>query len=158
MCAPTVIMKVSIVESANRGPYTKKREFYVIIERTEDGCFLVEVPRLRGFHSYWDTLDEFMTNIREVILLCLDDLPEYGDSEYSTEIAGIQRIEMEALRRMPLLPVLRASEVITALEQPRFERVWQRGSHVTMRHPCGRTTVLPYDGPRDVHPNMTHKI
>ena len=96
MCAPTVIMKVSIVESANRGPSTEKREFYVIIDKTEDGCFLVEVPQLKGCHSYWDTLDELMTNIREVILLCLYDLPDYDDSDYSTEIVGIQRIEMEA--------------------------------------------------------------
>ena len=37
-----------------------------------------------------------MTNIREVILLCLDDLPEYDDSDYPSEIVGIQRIEVEA--------------------------------------------------------------
>ena len=73
-----------------------KREFYVVIEKTEDGCFLGEVPQLKGCHSYGHTLDELMANIREVILLCLDDLPEYDDSDYPSEIVGIQRIEVEA--------------------------------------------------------------
>ena len=73
-----------------------KREFYVVIEKVEDGCYLGEVPQLKGCHSYGHTLDELMTNIREVILLCLDDLPEYDDSDYPSEIVGIQRIEVEA--------------------------------------------------------------
>ncbi len=48
------------------------REFYVMIERDEDGYFVGEVPQLRGCYSQGKTLDELMANIREVIELCLE--------------------------------------------------------------------------------------
>lgn len=47
------------------------REFYVIIERDEDGYYVGEVPQLRACYSQGSTLDELITNIREVIELCL---------------------------------------------------------------------------------------
>jgi predicted RNase H-like HicB family nuclease len=49
-----------------------KREFYVLIEQDEDGYFVGEVPQLRGCYSQGKTLDELMSNIREVIQLCLE--------------------------------------------------------------------------------------
>jgi predicted RNA binding protein YcfA (HicA-like mRNA interferase family) len=58
---------------------------------------------------------------------------------------------------MPRLPVVRAREVIRALQRLGFERVRQRGSHITMHHPDGRTTIVPDHGTRDLHPNMTYK-
>lgn len=48
------------------------REFYVLIERDEDGFYVGEAPQLRGCYSQGRTLDELMTNMREVIELCLD--------------------------------------------------------------------------------------
>lgn len=71
------------------------REFYVVIEKTKDGCYLGEVPQLKGCHSYGDTLDELMNNMAEVILLCLDDMPEFDDSDYPSEIVGIQKIVVQ---------------------------------------------------------------
>ena len=59
---------------------------------------------------------------------------------------------------MPRLPVLRARELMRGLQRLGFERVRQRGSHVTMRHTDGRTTVVPDHGSRDLHPKMTHKV
>jgi len=54
-----------------------QREFYVVIERDEDGYYVGEVPQLRGCYSQGETIDELMKNIREVIELCLeDDNPE----------------------------------------------------------------------------------
>lgn len=50
-----------------------KQEFYVVIERDEDGFFVGEVPQLRACYSQGRTLDELMDNIREVIELCVED-------------------------------------------------------------------------------------
>jgi predicted RNA binding protein YcfA (HicA-like mRNA interferase family) len=44
------------------------------------------------------------------------------------------------LRLRPLPP----EKVIRALEKAGFVRVRQKGSHVFMRHPNGRTTIVPY--------------
>ena len=65
-----------------------KREFYVIIERDEDGYYVGEVPQLRACYSQGETLDELMANMREVIELCLEE----GDEEVLPEIVGIQKV------------------------------------------------------------------
>lgn len=59
-----------------------KKDFYVLIEKDEDGIFIGEVPQLSGCYSQGKTLDELMNNIREVIELCLEEdqpavLPEF---------------------------------------------------------------------------------
>ncbi|NCQ83630.1 MAG: addiction module toxin, HicA family [Microcystis aeruginosa W13-18] len=51
-----------------------QREFYVVIERDENGYYVGEVPQLRGCYSQGETIDELMKNIREVIELCLEDV------------------------------------------------------------------------------------
>jgi predicted RNase H-like HicB family nuclease len=50
-----------------------QREFYVVIEHDKDGFYVGEVPQLRGCYSQGKTLDELMTNMQEVIELCLED-------------------------------------------------------------------------------------
>lgn len=65
-----------------------KREFYVIIERDEDGYYVGEVPQLKGCYSQGETIDELMANIKEVIELCLE---EEGD-ESLPEFVGIQKV------------------------------------------------------------------
>jgi predicted RNase H-like HicB family nuclease len=65
-----------------------KREFYVIIERDEDGYYVGEVPQLRGCYSQGKTIDELMVNIKEVIELCLED--EENDS--ISEFVGVQKL------------------------------------------------------------------
>jgi predicted RNase H-like HicB family nuclease len=67
-----------------------KQEFYVVIERDEDGFFVGEVPQLRACYSQGRTLDELMGNMREVIELCLEDQPQPGDS--INEFVGVQRV------------------------------------------------------------------
>jgi len=49
------------------------REFYVVIEKDEDGFFVGEVPQLKCCYTQSKTLDERMTNIKEVIEMCLED-------------------------------------------------------------------------------------
>jgi len=50
-----------------------KRDFYVVIEKDEDGYYVGEVPGLRGCYSQGKTIDELLENIKEAILLCLED-------------------------------------------------------------------------------------
>jgi predicted RNase H-like HicB family nuclease len=66
-----------------------KREFYVLIEQDEDGFFVGEVPQLRGCYAQGHTMDELLKNIREVIELCLEELPESQDWP---DFIGIQRV------------------------------------------------------------------
>lgn len=66
------------------------REFYVMIERDEDGYYVGEVPQLRGCYSQGRTLDELMVNIREVIELCLEE----EDEQPAPEFVGLQRVTL----------------------------------------------------------------
>ena len=66
------------------------REFYVVIEKDEDGFFVGEVPQLKGCYTQGKTLDELMANIKEVIEMCLED---EGDGEIP-ESVGIHKIEI----------------------------------------------------------------
>jgi len=65
-----------------------KREFYMIVERDEDGFFVGEVPQLKACYSQGETLDELMENITEVIEMCLEE--EEIDETY--EFVGVQKI------------------------------------------------------------------
>ncbi|MBD2148631.1 type II toxin-antitoxin system HicB family antitoxin [Pseudanabaena sp. FACHB-1277] len=66
----------------------KGKEFYVVIERDEDGIYIGEVPQLRACYSQGDTIDELMLNMREVIEMCLEELTE----ETFTEFIGVQKL------------------------------------------------------------------
>ena len=66
------------------------REFYVIIERDEDGYYVGEVPQLRACYSQGRTLDELMANMREVIELCLEEQGE----EVLPEVIGIHKVAL----------------------------------------------------------------
>lgn len=67
----------------------KGKEFYVVIERDEDGIYIGEVPQLKACYSQGETIDELMQNIREVIDICLEELEE---EETTTEFVGVQRV------------------------------------------------------------------
>ena len=54
----------------------KGKEFYVVIERDEDGIYIGEIPQLRACYSQGETIDELMLNMREVIEMCLEELAE----------------------------------------------------------------------------------
>jgi predicted RNase H-like HicB family nuclease len=63
-------------------------EFYVVIERDEDGFYVGEVPQLRACYSQGRTIDELMANMRDAIALCLEEEPEYSPLEF----VGVQRV------------------------------------------------------------------
>ena len=66
----------------------KGKEFYVVIERDEDGVYIGEVPQLSACYSQVDTIDALTLNMREVIEMCLEELAE----ETFTEFIGVQRL------------------------------------------------------------------
>ena len=60
---------------------------------------------------------------------------------------------------MPALPVLKASEVIRALERAGWSQVKARGGHRQFTHPqkAGRITI-PFHGNRDIEPWLLRRI
>jgi predicted RNase H-like HicB family nuclease len=66
------------------------REFYVMIERDEDGLFVGEVPQLRACYSQGRTIDELMSNMREVIALCLEET----EDDIANEFVGVQKVSV----------------------------------------------------------------
>lgn len=65
-----------------------KREFYVIIERDEDGYYVGEVPQLKACYSQGETIDELIANIKEVIELSWEE----ESDESLPEFVGIQKV------------------------------------------------------------------
>ena len=51
----------------------KNKKLPIVIERDEDGFYVVECPVLSGCFTQGKTLDEALKNIREVIELCLEE-------------------------------------------------------------------------------------
>ena len=45
----------------------------VIVEKDEDGYYVIECPVLRGCYTQGKTLDEALVNLREVIDLVIDE-------------------------------------------------------------------------------------
>ena len=72
-----------IVESTR-----EKRKFCVVVENDSEGGFIGIAPELKGCLSHGLTLEELMTNMEEVIQLCLEDGKEAENPDYF----GIQRM------------------------------------------------------------------
>ena len=65
----------------------KRVQLPILIERDEDGYYVVECPTFSGCYTQGKTLDAALNNIREVIELCLkekdnqDRLKDYHPKE-----------------------------------------------------------------------------
>jgi len=59
---------------------------------------------------------------------------------------------------MPKLPRLRGRQVIAALQQAGFVVLRIKGSHHFMRHPDGRSTVVPVHAGETIGPGLLKKI
>ena len=57
----------------------KVHDFKVILEPDEESGYVVTCPSLSGCYSQGETIDEALSNIREAIELCLEDLNERGE-------------------------------------------------------------------------------
>ena len=54
----------------------KKVRLPVLVEKDEDGFFVVECPLLQGCYTQGNTLDEALRNIHEVIEMCVEEQKE----------------------------------------------------------------------------------
>jgi predicted RNase H-like HicB family nuclease len=70
----------------------KKRRFHVVIERDEAGMFVADVPALPGCATQAPTLEELRENIREAILLYLED----GEPAEKVQFVGVEEVEVQA--------------------------------------------------------------
>ncbi|ROL62485.1 type II toxin-antitoxin system HicB family antitoxin [Bacteroidetes/Chlorobi group bacterium ChocPot_Mid] len=64
--------------------------FPVIIELDEDNVFIVSCPVFKGCHSYGKTIDEAMSNLAEVIEMCMEEEPYNFDK--NNKYIGIREI------------------------------------------------------------------
>ena len=69
---------------------TKRIHLPLLIEQDEDGVFIISCPSYKGCHSYGQTVEEAMSNIREVIDMCID---EEGTQELN-QFVGFREIEV----------------------------------------------------------------
>ena len=68
----------------------KKLRFPVIVEVDEDGYYIVSCPLFKGCHSYGETIEEALENIKEVIEMCLEE----GLDE-NLKFVGYREVEIE---------------------------------------------------------------
>ena len=59
---------------------------------------------------------------------------------------------------MSKLPVLKPAELVRLLERLGFQRIRQKGSHLYLRHPDGRATVVPMHKGADLPPGLLRSI
>ncbi len=71
----------------------RKINFPIIVEKDEDGFYVVECPLLKGCYTQGETLDEALKNIHEVIEMCLEDENE----DVISDIANIQEFSFHTL-------------------------------------------------------------
>jgi len=68
---------------------TLMKTFTAVVQRDPDtGLYVGYVPGFPGAHSQAETLDELNRNLKEVILLLLED----GEPELEAEFVGIQTV------------------------------------------------------------------
>lgn len=68
----------------------KKMNLPIIIEMDEDKKFIVSCPLFRGCHSYGETIDEALENIREVIEMCIEET----ESKELNKFIGVRELEI----------------------------------------------------------------
>jgi len=65
--------------------------FNMVVERDPDtGLYVGYVPGWPGAHTQGASLDELQTNLREVVLMLLED----GDPKLESEFIGVQTLHV----------------------------------------------------------------
>ncbi len=62
----------------------------VLVETDEDGMYIVSCPVFKGCHSYGNTIDEAMENIKEVIEMCMEE----GKPQNLNRFVGFRELEV----------------------------------------------------------------
>lgn len=55
-------------------------DFKVLLEPAEEGGYVVSCPSLPGCYSQGETPEEALENIREAIMLCLEEMQARGEA------------------------------------------------------------------------------
>ena len=71
----------------------KKFTAQIIIEQDESGFYVAECPALKACYAQGKTFEEAIENIKDVILLCLEDF-KGKTLPVQPEIIGIKRLEL----------------------------------------------------------------
>jgi len=72
-----------------------KMKFTVLIEQDEDGVYIGSVPDIKGCHSYGDTLDELMKNMKEAIMANIEVIKSESKELPKVQFSGVQQVEVE---------------------------------------------------------------
>jgi len=70
-----------------------KRQFPVVVNRGEDGWYIVQCPALPGCFTQGKTLDEALKNIKEAIELCLEE----KESRAIADDFGIEEVSLHTV-------------------------------------------------------------
>ena len=71
----------------------KKFTAQIIIEQDESGFYVAECPALKACYAQGRTFEEAIENIKDVIMLCLEDF-KGKKLPVQPEIIGIKRLEL----------------------------------------------------------------
>ncbi len=74
--------------------YLPKYKFTIVIERDEDGIFVVSCPAIQGCYTQGETLEEAINNIKDAIALHIQARKEIGE-EIPIEVM-IEEVEVSA--------------------------------------------------------------
>lgn len=71
---------------------SKRLHLPIILETDEDGIYIVSCPTFKGCHSYGNTIDEAIDNIKEVISMCMEE----NETENINTFVGFRELEVMA--------------------------------------------------------------
>ena len=74
-----VVLYHSVLMSTMREMEPKAADYKVFLEPAPEGGYVVHCPSIVGCYSQGETIAEALANIKEAILLCLDDMRESGE-------------------------------------------------------------------------------
>ena len=63
----------------------------ILAEQDEDGIYIVSCPTFQGSHSFGKTIEEALKNIREVIDICLEEIP----TKELNKFVGFRELEVK---------------------------------------------------------------
>ena len=64
-------------------------KFKVVIQKAEEGGYIVSCPALPGCHSQGETIEEALKNIKEAIIGCLESLAEERIKQLKGEVVEV---------------------------------------------------------------------
>ncbi len=64
-------------------------KFKVIIQKAEEGGYVVSCPAIPGCHTQGESVEEAIENVKEAIIGCLESLAEERISDYKGDIVEV---------------------------------------------------------------------